>query len=281
MKEINTEEENLHGIEYAYVYREMIGTLIGTLFVGAAIYGLGWLIVAISADDRNPVDQSVLWPIIFGVIIGMMALFNILNYIFSILYVNNFSYSISEKFIKIHYGIFSRTKTTIPFSRIQNIAIHQNIRDRLLGIYTVNIETAGGMAAASSSQKGTIRPEGYIPAVRDPRRLEGLINKLIHQYTQDVSKNVKENVFTDNNVAFDEFIAYFLSKMREKNQLLTNVEHLRLQSGMTQEQLAEKAGVAETTIRYLEEGEYVPSLTLALRIAKIFNISVEKIFQLN
>lgn len=281
MKEINTEEENLHGIEYAYVYREMIGTLIGTLFAGASIYGLGWLIVAISANDRNPVDQSVLWPIIFGVIIGMMALFNILNYIFSILYVNNFSYSISEKFIKIHYGIFSRTKTTIPFSRIQNIAIHQNIRDRLLGIYTVNIETAGGMAAASSSQKGTIRPEGYIPAVRDPRRLEGLINKLIHQYTQDVSKNVKENVFTDNNVAFDEFIAYFLSKMREKNQLLTNVEHLRLQSGMTQEQLAEKAGVAETTIRYLEEGEYVPSLTLALRIAKIFNISVEKIFQLN
>ena len=281
MENTHSEEENLHGIDNAYIYRELIGSLIGTLFMSLAIYGIGWLIVYISTDDGDPVNTNILWPIVFGIIIGLVVIINVLNYIFSVLYVNNFSYSISEKFIKIHYGILTRTKTTIPFSRIQNVAVYQNVRDRLLNIYTVKIETAGSSAGAQSAQKGVVRPEGYIPGVRDPRRLEGLINKLVHQYTQDVGGNVKENVFTDNNVAFDEFIAYFLSKMREKSQLLTNVEQLRLQSGFTQEKLAEMAGVAETTIRYLEEGEYVPSLTLALRIAKIFNVSIEQLFQLS
>ena len=96
MENTHTEEENLHGIDNAYVYREIIGSLIATIFISLFIYGIGWLIVYISTDDGKPVDQSALWPIIFGIIIGVMVIINVLNYIFSVLYVNNFSYSITE-----------------------------------------------------------------------------------------------------------------------------------------------------------------------------------------
>ena len=113
-----------------------------------------------------------------------------------------------------------------------------------------------------------------------PSHLENMINTLVHQYTQDISGNVKDKVFTDSNIVFDEFIAYFLSKMREKDQLRTRIQELRNNANLTQAQLAERLGVADTTVKYLEAGEYVPSLTLALQIAKVFNVSIEQIFEL-
>jgi len=84
----------------------------------------------------------------------------------------------------------------------------------------------------------------------------------------------------DSNVAFDEFIAYFIAKMREKDQLKTSVKKLRENANWSQEELADKLGVARTTVKYLEAGEYVPSLTLALRISHIFNVSIEDVFEL-
>jgi len=281
MGESNFNEQNRYGIEPSYVTKEMIGSFFVALALGLGVYGSGWMIVLITTDDGHPINRTVLWPIIFWIILGIFLLFLVLTYIFAKLYVKNFNYEISERFITIRYGILTRTKTSIPYSRIQNIAIYQNIRDRLLNIYTVKIETAGSSAATASAQKGLVRPEGYIPAVRDPAKLEQMINKMVHQYTQDISPKVKENVFVDNNIAFDEFIAYFLAKTREKDQLKTRIETLRTQGNLTVAQLAEKIGVSETTLKYLEAGEYVPSLTLALRIAKSFNISIEQIFELN
>ncbi|BBI30941.1 helix-turn-helix transcriptional regulator [Cohnella abietis] len=47
---------------------------------------------------------------------------------------------------------------------------------------------------------------------------------------------------------------------------------------MTQQQLAEKAGVTRQTIVALEQGKYSPSLELAFRIALVFNLSLDEIF---
>jgi len=273
-------ESNRYGIEKSYITSQMIGSFFASLLIGLGLYGVGWLVTFIILDDGGT-PPIFLWPLIWGLIFGFAILILTLTFIFDGMYYRNFSYEISEKFITIWYGRLTRTKTTIPFSRIQNIAIRQNIRDRILNIYTVKIETAGSSAAVSSSQKGgVVRPEGYIPAIKNPKELENMINRLVHRYTQDIPKTVQDKVFMDSNVAFDEFIAYFIAKMREKDQLNTKVQKLRENTGWTQEQLAEKIGVSRTTVEYLEAGEYVPSLTLALRIAHIFNVSIENIFEL-
>jgi putative transcriptional regulator len=48
---------------------------------------------------------------------------------------------------------------------------------------------------------------------------------------------------------------------------------------MTQQQLAKRAGVTRQTIIAIEADRYSPSLTLAFRIARIFDVSVEEVFQ--
>jgi DNA-binding XRE family transcriptional regulator len=55
---------------------------------------------------------------------------------------------------------------------------------------------------------------------------------------------------------------------------------LRVERGITRRELAEALGVHYQTIGYLERGEYSPSLHLALRIARFFDVSVEVVFSL-
>ncbi len=54
----------------------------------------------------------------------------------------------------------------------------------------------------------------------------------------------------------------------------------RAEKGMTQQQLADRAGVSRQTINAIESGKFVPSTVLALKMAQIFERSVEEIFQL-
>ncbi|MFI5611736.1 helix-turn-helix transcriptional regulator [Amycolatopsis sp. FDAARGOS 1241] len=53
---------------------------------------------------------------------------------------------------------------------------------------------------------------------------------------------------------------------------------LRAERGISRRQLADALGVHYQTIGYLERGEYSPSLHLALRIARFFEVSVEVLF---
>ena len=54
----------------------------------------------------------------------------------------------------------------------------------------------------------------------------------------------------------------------------------RAEVRMTQQQLADAAGVSRQTINAIESGKFVPSTVLALKMAKIFSKSVEEFFQL-
>ncbi len=60
--------------------------------------------------------------------------------------------------------------------------------------------------------------------------------------------------------------------------LKTRIKELRVARGMDQAQLAELVGVRRETIGRLENGQYNPSLKLAMDIAKVFGLSVEEIF---
>jgi putative transcriptional regulator len=48
---------------------------------------------------------------------------------------------------------------------------------------------------------------------------------------------------------------------------------------MTQSDLGEALGVSRQTINSIEAGRYLPSLPLAIRIARLFGAGVEQIFQ--
>jgi putative transcriptional regulator len=58
------------------------------------------------------------------------------------------------------------------------------------------------------------------------------------------------------------------------------VRDLRGERGLTQEGLAELAGVSRQTINSIETGRFEPSLSLALVLARLFETPVERIFTL-
>jgi len=65
-----------------------------------------------------------------------------------------------------------------------------------------------------------------------------------------------------------------------KSDLKNQIRRLRFDNGeMTQQQLADKAGVTRQTIIAIEAGKYAPSLPLAFRIARTFGLPVEDVFQ--
>jgi putative transcriptional regulator len=56
------------------------------------------------------------------------------------------------------------------------------------------------------------------------------------------------------------------------------IAKLRRDIKITQEELAKAVGVTRQTIISIEKGNYIPSLLLALKIAKFFNKKIEDIF---
>jgi putative transcriptional regulator len=64
------------------------------------------------------------------------------------------------------------------------------------------------------------------------------------------------------------------------SELKNQIRRLRFENGeMTQQQLAERAGVTRQTIIAIEAGKYAPSLTLAFRIAHAFSVTIDQVFQ--
>lgn len=59
-----------------------------------------------------------------------------------------------------------------------------------------------------------------------------------------------------------------------------NIRVQRAIKNITQAELADLIQVSRQTINTIESGKYVPSTVLALKMAKVFKVSVEEIFQL-
>ncbi len=65
-----------------------------------------------------------------------------------------------------------------------------------------------------------------------------------------------------------------------KAEIKNNVRKLRFENNeMTQQELADRAGCTRQTIVALEQGKYVPSLSLAFRTAKALGASLEDVFE--
>ena len=62
--------------------------------------------------------------------------------------------------------------------------------------------------------------------------------------------------------------------------LKNRIRRLRFENGeLTQEELAQRAGCTRQTINAIEASKYGPSLELAFKIAKVFGVGIEEVFQ--
>jgi putative transcriptional regulator len=69
--------------------------------------------------------------------------------------------------------------------------------------------------------------------------------------------------------------------VKPKHEIRSSLKRHRLMAdGMTQQELADRVGVTRQTILSIEKGKYTPSVALALRLARVFGVSVEELFVL-
>ena len=68
--------------------------------------------------------------------------------------------------------------------------------------------------------------------------------------------------------------------MGDHTQLRNRLKSLRTEAGLTQAQLAERCRVSRKTVNTIENGVFIPSTVLALRIAAALDTRVEAVFQL-
>tara|TARA_B100001057_G_scaffold316087_1_gene316230 strand:+ start:1508 stop:1726 length:219 start_codon:yes stop_codon:yes gene_type:complete len=67
---------------------------------------------------------------------------------------------------------------------------------------------------------------------------------------------------------------------KDHKKLLNNLKELRKRAGLTQQELSESAGVSRKSINAIENGIYVPSTVLALKISITLGCKVEDLFRL-
>ena len=70
------------------------------------------------------------------------------------------------------------------------------------------------------------------------------------------------------------------AKSGERELVYNRLPLLRADRGLSRADLAEALGIHYQTVGYIERGEYAPSLHLALRIARLFELPVEAVFSL-
>ena len=65
-----------------------------------------------------------------------------------------------------------------------------------------------------------------------------------------------------------------------KAEIKNRIRKLRFENNeMTQQELADRAACTRQTIVALEQGKYLPSLALAFRIARVFGVRLEDVFE--
>jgi len=70
--------------------------------------------------------------------------------------------------------------------------------------------------------------------------------------------------------------------MKPRHDIRNNLRRYRLLAdGMTQQDLADRVGVTRQTILSIEKGKYSPTIGLALRLAREFEVPVEDLFELD
>lgn len=84
--------------------------------------------------------SSALYPLMFFMIIGII----LLPYLAWVeLKYRNYTYSISKNELVIRKGVMRVERITIPFEKVQNVNVSRSIFERILGLATLKIETAG------------------------------------------------------------------------------------------------------------------------------------------
>jgi len=123
----NTQEQRLHPLSW------LLGLLgqLPQVLVAAVV-----MLLMMARGNRGDTEP---WLLVFLVVAGLLfaVLMPILHYL-------TYHYRIEQDRLIVRSGILARTRREIPFTRIHNVALHQNLWHRLFNVAELRLESAAG-----------------------------------------------------------------------------------------------------------------------------------------
>ncbi len=136
-------------------------------FVLAGVSIVHTIIYIANGDPNAP---KVIWII---AVIAILVMWLIV-YPIVILWIRNLSYLIQEDRITIHKGILTKTHQNIPYRSITDFILQRSLYDRILGIGSIRIQTAGQSQSATGyegNMAGLIEYEKLHNQLREKLRM--------------------------------------------------------------------------------------------------------------
>nr|MDO8086382.1 PH domain-containing protein [Candidatus Sigynarchaeum springense] len=134
-----------------------------------ALYGgpflIGGLVMTNSGfldDESGKAVVGLLFLLSFVILAILLAYLPIWSRLWLFRYVKTYECEVNDEEIVIREGVFSRTETHIPFSRIQNMEIRQDFWEKKFGWYSLVIYTSASKVWSSKAKRrivGLKRPE--------------------------------------------------------------------------------------------------------------------------
>ena len=151
------EEQRLHPWSWLFALQQQVQQFLLPL-VALLVFG------SRRQDDDLPYHHWITLAIVLGLVAS--ALLQYLSY----------RYRIGKDTLSIRSGIFERTRREIPFARIHNVVVHQNLLHRVFGVAELRLESAGGN-----------KPEAEMRVLKLAQALQ--LERLIRQRGADIGAN--------------------------------------------------------------------------------------------
>jgi len=113
--------------------------------------------------------------------IGVGVLLLILLVIWIVMFYNRYMFQVQKDGIEIKRGILWKKDITIPYDRVQNVDIDRGPIEQLVGIYNLNVFTAG----TSSETQAIFGAEGYLPGVKNAEKVRDTILERVQESEED------------------------------------------------------------------------------------------------
>ena len=138
----------LHPLQYRKIWKKLLVLEISSnpqsqkmwrsIFVSLlALVGM-YIVLGITLPTKTAID----WPVFLAPIIALLSILIFFLILYQWLYVWTYFYDIGDEFLKIRKGVLIRREITIPYNRIQDVYLDQDIMDHLFHLYDLYISTA-------------------------------------------------------------------------------------------------------------------------------------------
>ena len=91
---------------------------------------------------------------VLGMILLIFGISTLAIYAYEQAHFNRYFYDLTSDFLIIKEGVFTYGETTLPYSRIQDVYVDQDMLDQVFGLYDLHIPTASGQSGLTAHIDG-------------------------------------------------------------------------------------------------------------------------------